>query len=43
MRKASISIRIYLGLNIALAILAAVSIFLPAYQGLVSQQLRPTG
>lgn len=41
MRKLSLSIRIYCGLILALAILAAVSVFLPAFQGLVPQQELP--
>ncbi|UCH63499.1 MAG: CPBP family intramembrane metalloprotease [Fidelibacterota bacterium] len=41
MRKLSLSIRIYFGLILALAILAAVSIFLPTFQGLMPHQELP--
>jgi len=41
MRQLSVSVRIYLGLILVLAILAAISIFLPAYQTLVPQQELP--
>lgn len=35
MAKLTLSVRIYFGLIITLAILAAVSVFLPAFEGLV--------
>ena len=41
MAKLTLSVRIYFGLIITLAILAAVSVFLPAFEGLVPQQELP--
>ena len=41
MKKLSLSIKIYIGLIIALAILAAVSIFLPTFEGLLPAQQLP--
>jgi hypothetical protein len=38
MPKLSLSLRIYIGLVITLAILAAISVFLPAFEGMMPQQ-----